>query len=344
MEEMAQYASTIKQTEESLIHKASIYIEKIWSDVVNGYYDYQQDAYKPTAGMKIGNGITNIVAYDGGYEIEDYWFNFSSEVYIEDVSTYNNYTGSLSHSFKIYDNNRNEHLASSSYTDGNSNVADIYRIWDNSDFDAKKKYRVYYRLRSSGPDYKDSDIIYLDSIEGLLTYKEASTQKTQLQKETAETEKRIARQKKIEEMKTVYENAQKVSGVEQIAEYIKKYAGDDDFNEDSYTEIARRLVNNRTVKFEKMYTASNPYAFDKNTVYYAGTLVVDQWIDRQIIASIGSFIRDDGNIIIIQTVPDIKKIGNTIQHGFLRYIGTTKIRMANGTTQERPTFNLLYHF
>jgi hypothetical protein len=188
--------------------------------------------------------------------------------------------------------------------------------------------------------YRKTYRVYVDSIEGLLTYEEA---KAKQDKEKAE-QAAIELAQKNAEMDKAYEDALKAAGVDKIAEYINTYRRDDNFNEDSIVEIARRLTNNRNIKLEKIYTAPNPYAFNTEAVYYCGGLSVQQFLKGQIIAYINSFIRDDGNLIILGSVPDIGKIGNFISNAYLKYTGITTISMSNGGTREVATFSMIFSF
>jgi hypothetical protein len=215
-----------------------------------------------------------------------------------------------------------------------------YDIWRNYDFDPRKKYRVKYTLGWTGPRsgffLAEDRRIEVVSVEDLLTYTESEKKRYQL----AQEEEREKNLQKKSNMDTMYENALKSNGVDLIVEYIKANRWKNYFNEDSYVEIARRITNNRNVLFKKIYTAQNPYAFDKNIVYYCDTLVVENFIQKQIIA----YIIGDGNFIVVEKVPDIKKIGRYIFLAYLRYSGSAIVTWSNGRTKELPSFDLIYYY
>jgi hypothetical protein len=297
------------------------------------------------------NGLTVREAYSRN---DDYlYYKIVSPAYIK--------TESKSSNIVIYDGTGNDISVASS-----TGLDSLYNIRSNSDFNPNKSYIVKYTLRIHsnfvrrsnilamgnslvpGFDYRSSvcgaDLI---SIEGLLTYHEAREKQNQEKaKQTQEREEQEARETLAKHiaMDNVYATAVSSQGIELLKEYINTYAGDDHFNADSYLEIARRITRNNNITLEMLYTAPNPYAFSEGVVYYGGTLSVNQWIDKKAVAYISSFIRDDGNIIVIKSFPDISKIGHVIQHSFLRYAGVTKIGLSNGGTIERPTFDLLCHW
>jgi hypothetical protein len=302
-------------TEEFFIGKADplAYIKKDWTDVYLGNYDYENESYNRD---------------------DYYWFNFSSEVFIKDAHG----TG---HSFVFYGENGNERQAMPSPgVNGRKNTADTYRILENSDFDPQKKYTVSYRLRSSGKRYSDSDSLYVDNIEGLLTYEQSQEK----DKQKAAEEKQQELQRKQAEVKAAYEKALSSNGVAPIIEYIHTYQREDDFNKDCYAEIARRITKNRNAAFKQIYTAPNPYAFDTKTVYYCSSLTVQSFTKGTIIAYTGNVFISDEDVVFLSSVPDIKDIGRSIPNAYLKYNGTTVLASASGRKREVPSFDLIYSF
>ena len=266
----------------------------------------------------------------------DYWFNFKSDVYIKIPSS-----GGY---FILVDDEGNEKNANSSIIDlGMGATIGLYRMYnveENSNFNPEKKYRVYYRLRSGGPEYLKSSNIYVDAIEGLLTYAEAQA----LDQQARQRANEIAEQNRLRDMNMAYSEAIKSNGVERIIEYIKKYRRENGFNNASYAEIAKRITGNTNILFKEVITAPNPYAFDTTTVYYCNSLYVENFIRGQIVAYISSFIIDDGNMIVIRNVPDISKIGRFISNAYLKYTGVSTVALTNGRIREMATFDMFYHF
>jgi hypothetical protein len=225
-----------------------------------------------------------------------------------------------------------------------------YRIQDNSDFDSEKKYRIKYTFAwmpdfgsligaiNIGNEEYIIDGVTIDEIDNLLTYAEAHA-KQDKEKEDQKIRETMARHA---EMDRAYEAAVRSQGVDLLKEYITTYIRDDYFNDDSYLEIAKKITRNNNAILENLYTAPNPYGFNEDVVYYGGTLIVTQWLDRKIVAYT-NYSRDDENIIIIDGFPDITKIGSSIQHSFLQYTGTVKLQF-NSRAIDRPTFRLLYHW
>jgi hypothetical protein len=142
---------------------------------------------------------------------------------------------------------------------------------------------------------------------------------------------------------TKYQEALNTPGLDVLVEYIKKNWRDEYFNRDSYIEIARRLTNNKDVKYTEInYINENPYAFEKDIIYFCdgqSTFGITQWMDKGILATI----RDTP--LFIESVPNIKAInGRAIRNAYMRYKGTTKMIYANGAEKILPVFDILYHF
>jgi len=322
-------------TDADLRGDPSVYIEKRWSDVINGKFSFRE-SYRAKDGMvPSGDGRFRIKAYDRLDE-RYYWFNFTSEVYVRISPT--------SSSFILLDDEGNEKSVSSQTINleggGTSDTYRLYRISENSNFDPEKKYKVYYRLRSSGPEYKESNLIYIDAIDGLLTYTEARAIDEQARQEA----QKIAGQNRIREIAMAYSEAIKVNGVDKIIEYISNYRREDGFNKGSYEEIAKRITGNANISFKEIYTASNPYAFDTSTIYYCGSIFVENFLQGRILAYISNFIIDDGNRLVIRNVPDISKIGKFISNAYLKYIGVTTVTYTNGRALDMAMFDVIYHF
>jgi hypothetical protein len=263
-------------------------------------------------------------------------FKFASDAYIE----YYNHGDSY-----LYDDAGNKIAFSTLTDDFRQIIGNIYRINENSDFDPNKKYRVNYVVEEvyKGLWVGIGYIIRIDSIEGLLTYDEA---KAKHDAEKAERT-RLELAKKKEETELAYEAALMLSGVTGITEYIQQYNTYDRrdyFNKDSYAEIARRITSNRNIKFDNITTSINPYAFNTETVYYCVGLYVNQFLNGKIIASLNSSVRNDENLIVVDSVPDISKIGRSIRNAYLRYTGVTKLSMGNGGTREVATFSVIFYF
>jgi hypothetical protein len=189
---------------------------------------------------------------------------------------------------------------------------------------------------------------------GLLTY----TEYRELEREKEE-QARIAQE--IEHVLQVkadfersYQNTLNQNGVSNLAAFIlngrrllgpewykyDKYEWDDDIIEECRKEIARRLTNNQNVTFVKIGGIGNPYRFDKNAIYYYwNNIRVYQWrTDGTLLCYL------DDDAFIIDTTPDITKIGNSIRNAYLQYKGTKDVRFVNGRTEMIAVFDLLYYF
>jgi hypothetical protein len=295
----------------------STYLEKSLRDIVNSNLSVREACLRDGEGLLHYKIISNAyLEYKYKKEpVDGYWF----------INMYDEYGTQLE-------------------TTNDSDFIQKYRLNDNPDFNSDQLYLVKYTLDEVRVGFHLGGGIHkrvrIDSIEGLLTYEEARIKQMQ-EREEQEARETLA---KYIAMDNVYAAAVSSEGIEQLKEYINTYAGHDHFNADSYREIAKKITRNNNTVLETLYTAPNPYAFNEGVVYYGGTLSVNQWIDKKAVAYINSFIRDDGNIIVIKSFPDISKIDRVIQHSFLRYTGVTKIGLSNGGTIERPTFDLLCHW
>jgi hypothetical protein len=177
-----------------------------------------------------------------------------------------------------------------------------------------------------------SSEIYIKLIEGIRLYSDIVKE---------EKEKKERDRKTVVELD--YENAINSEGISALVKYIQSYRGwdwDDYFNEDSYAEIARRLTNDRNIKFNRIGNIKNPYAFGKNTIYfYPYYIKVNQWMEN---GNLLCFLDDD--VFIIERVPDIKNIGEFIRNAYLQYNGTGTLTFVDGRKEVIALFDLIYSF
>jgi hypothetical protein len=263
--------------------------------------------------------------------------------------------------YLLYDENQYIFLSDD---EGNSkhiiderNFNDEYNIIKNGDYDPRKIYRVKYTLSCDSRDSTDYNSIKIDSIEGLLTYEEYR----KLEREKEEQERIVQEKEYVLQIKTDYEaayqNALNQTGVSGLAAFILdnhrllepdwyKYKRsnnikwDDDIIEECRKEIARRLTNNQNVTFAKIGGMGNPYSFDKTAIYNCPYYIgVRQWRTD---GSLLCYLDDDA--FIIDKVPDITKIGNSIRNAYLQYKGATEVRFVNGSNEMIAVFDLLYYF
>jgi hypothetical protein len=166
--------------------------------------------------------------------------------------------------------------------------------------------------------------------------REARKAEATRQNEAREAEKR----ERQDASERAYANALAVSGVDKIKEYISVYRYTDYFNRDSYIEIARRIVNARNIKFDNLTMTGNPYAYEKDTIYfYHYNIGVRQWLpDGGILCYIGN------HALVLEEVPNVRNIKEVISNSYLRYNGTSTLQFVNGKTEVIPVFNLIYSF
>jgi hypothetical protein len=153
-------------------------------------------------------------------------------------------------------------------------------------------------------------------------------------------------------MEKIYEEALSHNGIEKIVEYINLYKGlgNEYFNGDSYAEIGRRLVNTSS-PFIKLQYIGRQYRFDINALYFCEYLRVQRRIDINLIADAASYLSINPPVvtamtyndstIVIRTSDDIKA---GIFNAYLRYTGTSTVRMNDGSTRDLPTFSMIYNF
>jgi hypothetical protein len=240
------------------------------------------------------------------------------------------------------------------YYDNEANSLNVYfsdnfrrefNILENEDYDFRKLYKIKYTLEWAGPgsDTTNKRVFYIkiDSIEGMLTYREYENKEAERQRAEREV-KKLQRKNSVE---TAYADALKTAGTDAIAEFIKKYGHNgeyrgeyrDFFIEDSYAEIARRIVNDRNIKFDNITMKGNPYAYEKDTIYfYRYSINIHQWMTNGILCYI------DDHALIIEKIPDVKKLGKFIKNAYLNYTGTRTLQFVNGKTEVIPVFNLIY--
>jgi hypothetical protein len=105
----------------------------------------------------------------------------------------------------------------------------------------------------------------------------------------------------------------------------------------------------KVVKIKRMFNISNPYAFDKDTVYYSTDdyMYVWQWIENAFIAS---FLPKAAGLqmpynteFYIRNVSNIKNINFRVSKVYLRYIGTQNFTNGYGVNVILPVFDLLYY-
>lgn len=214
---------------------------------------------------------------------------------------------------------------------------DVYNIKINGDYDPDKAYRVKYTLcwgAASYPSTRDNDLsIEIDAIEGLLTYSEY----VQLEVETA------------------YQTALNSPGIDVIAEYIRTYGYRDYFNNDAYAEIARRLENDRNIKFDNLRMTGNPYAYEKDAIYflryysYRYYLYYPRYFSRDDSIRVRQRMENGGILcyignyaLVIEKTPDARSIGEFIQNAYLRYVGTRTMMFTDGSVKIIPVFDLIY--
>jgi hypothetical protein len=189
--------------------------------------------------------------------------------------------------------------------------------------------------------------------------------KESVKRQLEEQERQKEQQEKIEyelqlrtNFEAAYQNALNQNGVSGLAAFILDgrrllgpnwYFGyklpngikwDDDIIEDCRKEIARRLTNNQNITFVRIGGIGNPYGFDKNVIYNCTDYIrVSQW------RTDGSlFCLLDGDELIIDKVPDITKIGNSIRNAYLQYKGTKEVTFVSGRSEMIAVFDLLYYF
>jgi len=109
-------------------------------------------------------------------------------------------------------------------------------------------------------------------------------------------------------------------------------------------------------------TNTNPHVYEKNTIYLT-TFDVNQWVDKSILATTGSELarqrtrailppaitvmggglQMNGTRIFIQNIPDrfLREIGSSVKNAFLLYTGAQTFKMADGSSQVFPVFQLI---
>jgi len=112
-------------------------------------------------------------------------------------------------------------------------------------------------------------------------------------------------------------------------------------------------------------TNTNPHVYEKNTIYLT-TFDVNQWVDKSILATTGSELarqrtrailppimtvmggglQMNGTRIFINQIPDrfLRGINSSVQNAFLVYTGVQTFKMANGSSQVFPVFQLIELF
>ena len=126
--------------------------------------------------------------------------------------------------------------------------------------------------------------------------------------------------------------------------------------------------NSHPIAYLSHQTYSNPHSFDKNVIYITN-FTVNQWVNKSILAITGSeAIRQSsgllsspdfqtilqiggstpmrGTRIFIRNIPDrfLGEIGSYVQNASLAYIGVQTFRMADGSEQVFPVFELTGFF
>jgi hypothetical protein len=180
----------------------------------------------------------------------------------------------------------------------------------------------------------------------MLTYREYENREAERQRAEKEAEKEAEELQRKNATETAYQVALNTAGIEALIQYINTFRYRDYFNKDSHAEIARRLTNNQNIIFIRISEIVNPYAFDKDAIYYYGGyrysmdyIEVNQWrTDGSLLCSLG------GDVLIIDKVPDITKIGKFIGNAYLQYKGTSEVRFVSGRNEMIAVFDLLFHF
>jgi hypothetical protein len=302
----------------------SIYIEKPLSEVIAGNL-IGKEAYKEK--------------YNGNHK----YYHIISEAYLQ----CNNETDWIIY----YDNEENSLKVYFS-----ENFGREFNILKNGDYDSRKLYKIKYTLDWAGPGSETADInvfhITIDSIEGMLTYREYENKESERKQAEREAEIESEKLQRKNTVETAYQAALNTAGIEGLIQYIKDFGRDYDrfiylndygdyFNEDAYVEIARRITNNPNIDFHKIKSVQNPYAFEKESVYYCHELYVIQWMDRAFSAAV---YRERGDLIYIDEMPNVADIGKIINHAYLVYKGTAETTYANGGKGIIPVFKLIYQF
>jgi hypothetical protein len=135
--------------------------------------------------------------------------------------------------------------------------------------------------------------------------------------------------KEAEEREKEYQEHQR-----QLYEFVKNLTNEDNIN----------------VKYiEHIFNISNPYAFDKNTVYYSTSdyLYVHQWMEE---GFIGSFLPEEASLqmpynsqFYIRNAYNLRGINYRVSNVYIRYIGTQSFTRGNRSTVILPVFDLLYY-
>jgi hypothetical protein len=290
----------------------SIYIEKPLSEVIAG-------------------NLTGKEAYDSNWGGDLKYYHIVSEAYLRCTNEKD---------WIIYYDNEANFLNVYFSRDFNRE----FNILENGDYDFRKLYRIKYTLRWAGPGSgttnKQDFYIELDSIEGMLTYREYESKEFERQRAEREAEKDAEKLQRKNTAEAAYRTAFNTTGIDAIALYIRTYTQRDYrdyFNEDSYAEIARRIVNDRNIKFDNITMKGNPYAYEKDTIYfYRYSINVYQWMTNGILC----YIND--HALVIEKVPDVRSIGGIIKNAYLKYTGIRTLQFVNGKTEVIPVFNLIY--
>jgi hypothetical protein len=176
------------------------------------------------------------------------------------------------------------------------------------------------------------------------------------QQQQAEEEAEEVRQRQAEQIRAkvdaekAYTDALQMNGVTPIVLYIQSYKNRAYFNNDSYTEIARRLSNNNNIHLIELDSGrgadiANPYNFSKTALYYCKGFTVQQWIDTNFLADVSLGQGSSGDTrIYINHVYDVSSIGRNVTNTYLRYVGTQTYTAVSGAVTTVPAFDLLFSF
>ncbi len=142
-----------------------------------------------------------------------------------------------------------------------------------------------------------------------------------------------------ERQNALYITAVNSKDAKKLADYIRKNSEELYFKNEAYNEIAKIVSKNKNIQIKKLPSIPNPYSLDKNYIYIANRISVQQWTGN------GTFLAktDKGDMIFIRNVYDISAIGTNINTAYLKYAGSFEYNSTGAGIQVVAQFDLLYN-
>jgi hypothetical protein len=188
---------------------------------------------------------------------------------------------------------------------------------------------------------------------------EAAQKRIEAEAEAARkrAEAEVAKKRAEAEAEAAYQNALASRNVETIMRFLRSGAltplSSDrrtELRNEGLLEAAKIITRNNNIQignFDDSFVNStlnpiNPYAFDTAKIYHLAVMQPQQFIEGKIIAI--AVLGFPNATVLLQNIPNIQNVRGSLNEVFMRYTGITTLKLANDSTKEVATFDVLYHY